>query len=59
MLIFLLVYFIPFTVCILFAKFQKDPGLDKPHLIKCAMYPIANIITMIGVIYHIILKLVK
>lgn len=55
----LLVYFIPFTICLLFAKLEKDPRLDKNHLVNCAMIPVFNIITAISVIGNVLNKLVK
>jgi len=57
MLIFLLVYFVPFTICILFAKFDKDPTLCRHHLVKCAIIPIGNIVTMTSVVYTVVLNM--
>lgn len=55
----LFLYLIPFIICILFAKFERDFRLDRNHLIKCAMIPIGNIITALTVIYEVLKKLVK
>lgn len=59
MITLLLLYFVPFTICLLFAKLESDNRLDREHLVRCAMFPVMNIVTAIAVIHRVLTKLVK